>query len=540
MTMRLCKRKLCTLAGVLCLLSMLTITALATDTAVLRVEDSGVARGQTTTFAIYLDNPDDICGGNLELVYDNTAFTLDSIVAGGLLGGQAVTINTQYASNTAKVSFAGTTTLSGSEPLLYVTMTASATADLGETTLSLQNVRMYNSNIESVDVTTQDGVLTVQYGAVTVNSVESVSGQSVRVEFWLEGDLDAAGGRFEVTYDTSKLTAGSVVAGTILPNGTLLYGNENSNTIYVTWAGTEPVEDRGVLCTITFAVAEGATGTADININNLVMYDEEATAVASVATSGVITICEATETSPKLWVVGGQVDATTNLATVGIVLEGRGVVVGGGFTLTYPTTGCELKTVSTTDYTNTSVSVFNVETPGTLIFTWAGTSPDVDSRVLLLLEFEVDGALNGALTLDQASVLDSSTLDYITNVDIRSGKFIASGVALQAPIVDSAEVSISETNTSLSLTLDVASATQYSTDTSAVETIQLMMVFYSDGKMQTVTLDQREYTTTFDDNGVAQIEISASYAGVADEAKLFMVDGSGAWTPLSETIHYEL
>ena len=119
-------------------------------------------------------------------------------------------------------------------------------------------------------------------------------------------------------------------------------------------------------------------------------------------------------------------------------------------------------------------------------------------------------------------------------------QFIASSVAMQTPIIDTAEVSVTASSTSVSLTLDVASATQYSQDSSAVEKFQLMMVFYSDGKMQTVTLDEHDYATTFDDNGVAQIEISASYAGVADEAKLFMVDGSGTWTPLTETINYSL
>ncbi|WP_317854884.1 cohesin domain-containing protein [Chakrabartyella piscis] len=534
--MRHWKRKIAVFIALILSFNLcMPILAMADTTPVLRVEESGAAQGAETIVNIYLDNPEEICGGNFEIVYDTDNFTLIAAEAGDLLSGCAVTINTKYQTDTIRISFAGSATLSGDAPICTLTLQAKSTATLGDTAVTLQEVRMYNMDVETVDIITQDGTLAVQYAGIKVESQEAVAGQAVRMEFVLEGDLDVAGGGFEVSYDTDKLTAGTVVSSTLL-NGYALASNTTSDgNIKVTWAGSEPIQERGTMCSITFYVKEDATGEAYVNVENLRLYDTEGKAVGSIATNGTIAIGTATDASPKIWVVGGQVDAETKLATVGIVLEGRGEILGGEFVLDYPE-GCTLESHSTTEYTNTAISTINTETAGTLKFNWAGTAPDVSSKTLLLLEFKVeDSALGEAITLSEVSLLDDD-LETVNIVDIRSGSLVSGGLQLQSPYIAQEEITTTANQTSVALTLDVASAG----DGTELETIQLMMVLYENGKMRTVKLSETDYATSFDDNGIAQIEVSVDYAGTADEVKLFMVDGSGVMTPLAETVQYNL
>ncbi len=90
--MRHWKRKIAVFIALILSFNLcMPILAMADTTPVLRVEETGAAQGAETTVNIYLDNPEEICGGNFEIVYDTDNFTLIAAEAGDLLSGCAVT-----------------------------------------------------------------------------------------------------------------------------------------------------------------------------------------------------------------------------------------------------------------------------------------------------------------------------------------------------------------------------------------------------------------------------------------------------------------
>ena len=103
-------------------------------------------------------------------------------------------------------------------------------------------------------------------------------------------------------------------------------------------------------------------------------------------------------------------------------LEGRGVICGGQFTLSYPTGTCSLES------TQAQVTgAANTNTPGTVTFSWADVAPVTGSQALLRLTFQVNEVTDIPLTLHVASLLTGDGVP-VTDVDIRSGKLLPADI----------------------------------------------------------------------------------------------------------------
>lgn len=518
---------------------LLPSAAIAADgTASLTVIGAGAPRGGNVSVVVELAQTSGICGGSMEIVYPET-LTLVKAEAGELLSGTAAQVNPNYTADSVRVNFASTAPVGEKGNVCVLTFQVKEGAPLGDTTVSLRNVRLYDENVASVAAEVRNGTVEVQYAKLRVSSVEAVAGQSVRMELFLEGGLDPAGGSFTIAYDDTKLTAGGVVAGTIL-SGHLLSSNKTEAGIRVNWAGAEPVTEKGMLCTVTFHVKQGAAGTADVGIRDFVCYDQEGLRLDTLQEDGTITLLTPTEQNPKLWVVGGAVDSESGKALVSVVLEGRGEICGGSFQLTYPTTGCTLKEVKNTAYTESTVSAVNNQEPGKIVFSWAGAAPSVQSEALIQLEFSVTD-LTGDLLLElgEARMLDADGAAAV-QVDIRSGKLLSDQTKFQLPTVDTMSVESGSGTTAVELGLDIADAAHFSEDGVQAGATQLVMVLYQEEKMQTVAMKQEDFSLKFDENGIAQVQVSASCVGSADSVKVFLLDGSGSMVPLSEQVTQEL
>ena len=94
--------------------------------------------------------------------------------------------------------------------------------------------------------------------------------------------------------------------------------------------------------------------------------------------------------------------------------------------------------------------------------------------------------------------------------------------------------------TAVELGLDIADAAHFSEDGSQAGATQLVMVLYQEGKMQTVAMKQEDFSLKFDENGITQVQVSASCVGSADSVKVFLLDGNGSMVPLSEQVTQEL
>lgn len=499
---------------------------------VLRVTEGGAPRGGTAEVALWLDGGAAVSGGSMDLTYDSAALELLELRPAEL-GGTLVQVNPHYTEDSARLSFASGQALGEDSVLLCTALfRVREDAPLGESAVGLENARLYDESAAPCGVRVESGAVEAQYAGLTVASVEGVRGQSVRVELLLDGALRPAGGSFEVVCDTSQLTAGSVAAGELLDGRTLVSNSADPGRVKVTWAGSEALEGNGVLCTVTFHISPEAAGTPEIRIENLRLYDENAAPLDAVAESGNVTLLAPTEESPKLWLVGGSIDPDTGTASVDVVLEGRGVICGGQFTVGYPE-GVTLKKAEPL----TGTGVVNTKEDGEVVFAWAGETPVVESQRLLRLEFTVENR-NAAvpLTLGEASALDGAGAPAAV-VDIRGGKLLPGGLEYQAPAVDEVTVRSAGGGTEIDLVLDVASA-ETGPSLLAEPERSLLLALYQDGRL--VSAAVRPFAVTLDANGIAQAAISAELSGGGDTLRIFLLGEGGGLVPLSEPSFCEL
>lgn len=524
------------LVVLLCLSVVPSASAAGEAGAVLRVEDGGAARGETFTMAVTLSGGAGVWGGTLDVTYNPTALELVSAEAGELLSGTLTQCNPHYSDHSARVAFAASTPLGEEGTVCTLIFRVRDGAPLTETPVTLENVRLYDGDAAPCTVTAVSGRAAVWSSGLSVRSTKGVRGQAVRVTLDLTGELDPAGGSFTVIYDPEQMTAGTVVTSSLLQGCSLVSNEATKGRIQVTWAGAYPLEERGALCTITFHIAQEVTGTPEITIENLRAYDENAVVLDTVAEAGSVTILTPTEDSPKLWLVGGSIDPDTRTASISVVLEGRGVICGGQFTLTYPTDQCTLSTYRL----QMNSGVVNNRTPGTLVVSWADTTPAAESQVLLQLEFQVTDMAAVPLELSGASMLEGDGA-AVANVDIRNGKLLPGNLTYQAPAVDSSAVTVDGEQTRVDAVLDLASA---QAPTAALRTLSagdgpsLLVTFYENGRMK--SLSRQDFAVEADKNGIAQVSVSAACGGTADRFRVFLLGEGGTLVPLAEDAWFEL
>lgn len=462
-----------------------------------------------------------VSGGGLDIRYDPSVLTLKSAEAGSLQD-MLVLVNGKYSTDTVRVSLAGTGDLTGESLLLTLRFTVSTGAQPGTYPVSLHNVRLYQMSGDTpVTVTPQmrDGAVTVPCVNLRVETVEAAAMQSVKVRIFLDEGLYPAGGNFVVTYDAAHLTAGTVAGGSALPASSLLLGNADpeKGEIAVTWAGTEAAQ-TGVLCTLTFSVSADAAGTLPIAIQSAAVYDEVVAAMDLSLTGGAVKLVTASKESPKLWVVGGARD-DDGTATVGVVLQGRGRICGGEFTLGYDPAKCTLLSCEIPAALE-GAAVVNSPlessgTAGTVKLAWAGATPSVSSQLLLVLRFQVTDS--SALTLSGVKTLDE-TGTLLADVELRPGAIRTDGEAVQLPVLN-AKTTQTASQTTVSATVDIANALQFTAQ--EAQSIRVFISLYENGQMKTVEVDPR--SVTFDENGIASVAVETACQGTATLVKVFLL-----------------
>lgn len=523
------KRVLAAVLSLVLALSLLgTPPARAEERSTVAVTSETVLKGETVTLEVKLNSATEISGGSMNIRYDNSVLTLQNVEALTWDGG-LVQVNKKYTEDTVRAVLAGISALPTECTLLTLTFAVSKTAKPGTYPVVLEEVTLYDTAPSAVLYQVQNGGVTVPCVKLRVQTVEAVASQAVKVQVLLEEGLYPDGGSFNIHYDASQLTAGTVVKGSALPNSTVLTANPKDGVIPVFWAGTESA-GIGVLCTLTFSVKSGVSGMLPISIQDVTVYDENAAPMDVTGENGAIQIVAPTDVSPKLWVVGG-VTSEGGMATVGVVMEGRGVICGGGFTLTYDAEVCELTDVEIPPEIE-SLAVVNSsladgtaggekESPGTVRFIWAGAAPSVNSQLMLKLHFKVS-TIGSELTLSNVQMLDADAA-AVANVDLRHGVIRDSDTVLQLPNT-SVDAAITATGTTVSAVVDVANAMQFSGGT---QDVRILMGLYENGQMKLVEVDQN--SIVFDENGIASILIETACTGQATLVKIFfLVNGVGS------------
>lgn len=300
-----------------------------------------------------------------------------------------------------------------------------------------------------------------------------------------------------------------------------------------------------------------ATVTPDNAANKSVIWTSSDPSVATVSDTGVVTavahgtatitattvdggftattrIVVPTESSPKLWVVGGVTDEN-GIAKVGIVLEGHGSICGGSFTLSYDPTICELTECSLPAELRSSMVVNSPlnesgsrTEAGTIKAAWADAVPSVKSQMLLELTFRVQRT-GSALALSEVKTLDAGG-KLVASVDLRPGTIRSEEAALQLPDLHLEQVQTTASGTSVRATVDVANARQFSGN--SVENVRIFAVLYENGQMKTVEIAPQHIV--FDENGIATMELETSCKGDATVVKVFFLQ-EDTHAPCTET-----
>lgn len=448
---------------------------------------------------------DDVCGGNFDVSFDSACLTLVSAARGS--GGWFGAVN-EKEPGLVKMSFAQTEPITEAT-LCLLTFRITADTPAEGAAVELENVRLYNSDYQSVAAEIGFGSVTRDCVWFTLTGADTVENQSVRAEVSLGGALRPAGGGFTLTYDSSVLQAVSVLP---LADGANLQMSWNLDTpgeVRVQFAAAQ-AELSGTLCAVTFRAVGAAGSSTSLTMSGVRAYDEDSEPLDTAVSAGEVSIVLPSERDPKLWVVGGALEEDGS-ATASVLLQGRGIVCGGQLTLYYdPAMTAEVSVME-------GAAVNHDSATGAVTVSWAASTPPAEAQTLLTLSFT--GARESALTFgDDVRLYDGSGSTPLI-ADIRPGAVTASEQLV--PAVDDASAVSTGSGTTLSLSLDLAD-TGYYTENGALAQVTPMLAVYEDGRFKGVVLaDAVEF-----ENGVAELTLHTTVSGRITEYRVFLVDGS--------------
>jgi hypothetical protein len=472
--------------------------------------------GETVTVELWLYS-DEVAGGNFNIVYDADGLTLVNAVCGENLG--ASSLNAQTAGQ-VRLSFASTQTL-GDRVLVYLTFRITTDTSADGSQITLQNVRLYDEEEERItDYQTVLGTVTRQCAYFHLDCADTVEGQAARVEVTLDGGLLPAGGNFAVAYDPDVLTPTAVLSLDGLSGASLAYNLDESGVVSISFA-KETAITGGRLCAIIFRAVGAAEENTAVTLTDVRAYDTDSAAMDTQVTGGTVQIVTPTESSPKLWVVGGALEDDGS-AAVSILLQGRGVVCGGSFTLCFDD-----------DADVTVEAASGVETnldAGKLRVSWAEATPALGEITLVTLRFQ--NAEEGQLTFSDVRLYDARSDKQIASVDIRPGKLTAAERV--TVVAETAAVTATASTSTVSVNVDLADVGYYA-DTQ-LESVTPVLALYESGKLKALAMA----TDVTLSDGIVETSLTAKASGTVTAYKVFVVEDTASMLPLCTSAGAEI
>ena len=488
----------------------------------LSVGTVSAGRGDEAVVEISLSRVNGVAGGSFTAVYDPDALTLLGAEAG--VGGG--TVNTRYADNAVRLSFAGTAALKKAGTLLTLRFRVRGDAEPGLSAVTLERARLYDVNASPVEVTASSGGVKIPAVLLAVSSGRGIPGQSVKLDILLEEGLLPAGGRFDISYDPKVLSPGSVKAEPALggvPVDLSWSADEGAAAIRVSWASASSAGAPGKLCTVIFSVTEDASGETAVRLEGLKCFGEDGGPVACLPSAdGTVTVERDYSSQPMLYIVGGRLEQDGS-ATVEIAVDGAGEVCGGSFSLAYDTGKCRLTELTTVMDCAAVNPASPGEAAGTLKVSWAGDSPSLDNETVLRLRFEMLSEDPSPLELSAVVLKDRAGKGVEDAVTVCGKAGIKAD--LQAPVAE-----LVDDNGSLELRAMLFDAAFCGGD--ATGSARVMAVASSGGRFAGAVL--APYAAEFDHNGIARVTLDVSSAADAGTLSLLLTDADGNMIPMCE------
>ena len=244
---------------------------------------------------------------------------------------------------------------------------------------------------------------------------------------------------------------------------------------------------------------------------------------------GVITVVNHYKDQPTLYVVGGKAADDGQTAVIRIAVDGAGTVCGGAFELSYDENFCDLLKL---EPIMECVAV-NPEKPGdaggSLTVSWAEDSPALDNETILQLTYKLKGTVPSELILDQVRMKDDQGQN-LKDVRVHSGR-IGVASALQNPIVD-----LKNTEEALAIDLTLYDAL-YCGEVPSHE-VRMIMSSYKNGQMK--LCDILPDRITFDENGIAHVQMDVAPDSDVDHLQRFLIDADGMMSPMCEQVSIDV
>jgi len=498
------KKRLFPLLLVLTLLLTLCTPFAQAEGRTLSITSASGRAGETVSVQVRLTGS--VYSGRFELAYD--ADELELLQWSGADGAMCVFNHEQP--GLLLVTFVSTTALENTSLCTLQFRVSAATPETGSA-LTLKSIRLYDETGTSVPATAEKGSISRSTARLTLSREQTVESRSVRMTVRLEGELSPAGGNFTLQYDPDCLQLTSVLK--LHPSVELLTWNEpQPGTVHVSFSGTQPLS-TGELCAAMFRTVGTAGDTSAVTLTDVRMYDTDGKSIDASAEDGSVDVVLPSDRAPKLWAVGGAIQPDGS-AVVSVVLQGRGIVCGGSFTLTYdqslsvqaePAGGCQI----------------NAE-PGKLRASFASATPVADQ--VSLLKLTIQNAVPGAIDLSNVIFRDDSG-SRIAAADVRPTTL--SYTTSAAAFAGTLRADTSAGQTQYLLDVDVSDM-RAGTPEARTEFTCLLALYDSDGLMEGLSVQK----IAASDTGVNELTLTASASKTPAYAKVFLLSDASAGLPL--------
>ena len=485
------------------LLALCTPFALA-EGRVLSITSASGRAGETVSIQVYLTGS--ASGGRLELAYDPAELELCQWT--GADGAMCFFNHEQP--GLLIMTFASTGALENTSLCTLEFRVSAATPESGSA-LTLKSFRLYDENGDSVPATAEKGCISRSTARLTLSREQTAERQSVRMAVRLEGELSPAGGNFTLQYDPDCLRLTSVLK--LHPSVELLTWNESElGTVRVSFSSTQPLS-AGELCAAMFRTVGTAGDTSAVTLTDVRMYDTDGKTIDASAKDGSVDVVLPSDRAPKLWAVGGAIQPDGS-AVVSVVLQGRGVVCGGSFTLTYD------QSLSVQAEASGSCQI-NAE-PGRIRASFASATPVADQ--ITLFKLTIQNAVPGAIDLSDVILRDDSG-SRIAVTDIRPTTLSRTSSA--AAFAGTLQADTTGGQTQYLLDVDVSDM-HAGTPKARTAFTCLLVLYNSEGQLEGLSIQK----IAASDSGVNELTLAASVSESPAYAKVFLLSDVSAGLPL--------
>ncbi len=241
---------------------------------------------------------------------------------------------------------------------------------------------------------------------------DAVSGSEFTVDFVLSENSGAAGGKFDIVYDTESLefvkTENKEVLDSVTPTVNEDYAD---GTIRVIWAGTKGNTGGGTVITVTFfAKISYEDREETVEIKNLKLADESTAVIASASENAVFTV--KAEPKPVMTVKSASTAVIGDKIGISVMLSEKSRACGGGFCLIYDNSAFTYSSYEPGELVSGCFNVVNSSYKDNMIkFTWAGAGAQMNGGCLVTILFDVADTSKeeACFTLGDARVADEDT-----------------------------------------------------------------------------------------------------------------------------------